>query len=153
MYDVKPVTTAHATACGPACLKMLLDYYGHEVPLETLIQECSLSVDGCTAADMLRVGKAHGLTAMAAYKEDAAAVLRQDRPAILYWRYSHFVVFAGLNEDGEPVICNPSRGRYPIDPGTFRALYSGLALSSGRPEDMIPEDYFGEHDPDPDYFD
>ena len=152
IFDIDPVTTRHPTACGPACLKMLLDYYGHPVELEQLIEECGLGVHGCTSADMLRVGRAHGLTAMAAYREDAAAVLRQDRPAILWWRYNHFVVFGGVNEAGEPVILNPGRGRYPIDAGTFAALYSGIALVNGRPDDLPPEDYFGEHAPEPDYF-
>lgn len=153
IFDIIPVTTIHNTACGPTCLKMLLAYYGHDVPLDDLIRECGVSVNGCTAKDVIRVGRAHGLTDMAAYKEDAAALLRQDRPAIINWRYNHFVVYCGTNEIGEPVICNPGRGMYPIDAGTFRTLYTGIALSNGRPEDMMPEDFFGEHEPEPDYFD
>ena len=37
MFDILPVTTDHMAACGPACLKMLLAYYGIEVPLDQLI--------------------------------------------------------------------------------------------------------------------
>ena len=37
MYDITPVTTAHHTACGPACLKMLLAYYGHDAELDDLV--------------------------------------------------------------------------------------------------------------------
>lgn len=152
MFDVTLVTTRHQIACGPACLKMLLAYYGTDVDLDTLITECGVSVNGCTAADVLRVGRAHGLTAMAAYREGSDAVLRQDRPAILYWRHQHFVVYAGLNDAGEPVICNPGQGRYAIDVGSFNALYSGIALCNGRPADQFPADYFGENEPEPDYF-
>ena len=144
MYDVTPVTTRHETACGPACLKMLLGYYGIDVPLDTLIEECGVRVNGSAAKDLLRVGRAHGLAGFASYSETPEDVLRQDRPAIIWWRYTHFIVFCGTDEAGEPWICNPSQGRYRIDAGTFRTLCSGLeagtcvALCNGRPEDVYP---------------
>ena len=153
MFDVKFVSQPRMTCCGPASLKMLLGYYGHDAPIDTLIAECGVSVDGCTAADLLRVGRAHGLEAMAAYRMDASALLRQDRPAIIHWRYNHFVVFCGLDDKGEPVIANPGRGCFAIDAETFRTLYAGIALANGAPADLPPEDYFGEHTPEPDYFD
>ena len=154
MFDITLTTTNRQTCCAPACLKMLLDFYGHGAPLDTLIEECGVSVIGCTAADVLRVGRAHGLEGMSAWKMDADTVMRNDRPAILWWHYNHFVVFAGLNAQGEPVICNPMRGMFAIDAGTFRARYSGVALCNGHPSDILPaDDYFGEHEPEPDYFD
>ena len=152
MFDIEFVSQKRATLCGPACLKMLLGWYGHSADLDELAEECHVSVDGCTAKDLLRVGREHGLDDMAAYKTDAASVLRQDRPAILYWRHCHFVIYGGLNDAGEPVLYNPGRGVYPIDRGTFEVLYSGVMLSNGRPADLPPEDYFGENEPEPDYF-
>lgn len=137
MYDVKPVTCGHATACGPTSLKMLLDYYGVDVPLETLIDECQIGVAGCNATTLLRVGRDHGLD-MTSWKMTAADMIRQDRPAILWWRYTHFVVFCGLNDKDEPVICNPSSGRFPIARATFEEAFSGVALCNGTPEDYKP---------------
>lgn len=142
MYDVIPVTTSHHTACGPACLKMLLAWYGIEVDLDQLIEECGVKINGCTMKDLIRVGKAHGLDELAAWREEPEDVLQQDRPAIVWWRYAHYVVFAGLNERNEPVICNPAQGRYSIDAGTFKSMLSGLepgtcvALCNGKPEDL-----------------
>lgn len=156
MYDVKPVTTTHQTACGPACLKMLMRYYGQDIDLDALISECGVGVAGCTAADLIRVGRAHGLNALAAYKiTTTESLLKQDRPAILWWQYTHFVVFCGLNDNGEPVICNPNSGRFPISVETLaRKFADGIAICNGRPEDLIEtEDYFGENTPEPDYFD
>lgn len=153
MYDVKPVTTAHKTACGPACLKMLLKYYGREADLQTLIEECGVNVPGCTAKDLLRVGRAHGLEDISSWKTDAEAVFRQDRPAILWWRYAHFVVYCGLDEKDEPVICNPSSGRFSISRDAFKRLFSGVSVCVGAPHDIIDtKDYFGENEPEPDYF-
>ncbi len=151
MYDVTPVTTEHLTACGPASLAMLLAYYGQSVPLDDLIDECDTRMIGCTGADLLRVGRLHGLD-MLAYEMSADELLRQDRPAIIWWKYGHWCAFCGRNAKGEPVICNPCRGRYPLDAGTFGALYSGVALFSGVPTEL-PPDYFGEQAEEPDYFD
>lgn len=142
MFDVKLVTTRHTTACGPACLKMLLGYYGIEAELDTLIEECGVTVNGCTAGDLIRVGRAHGLAEMSSWQEGLEDVFRQDRPAIIWWQYNHFIVYCGLNDAGEPVIANPMRGRYAIDRGTFAALCSGfqpgtcVALCNGKPLDI-----------------
>ena len=137
MYDVIPIITPHATACGPTCLAMLLGYYGIDVPPDDLIRECGVTVAGCTAKDLLRVGRAHGLD-MKTYKETAEDAMSMDRPAILWWRYTHFVVFCGLSEKDEPVICNPSSGRFPISREAFARCFSGIALTNGDTGDFVP---------------
>lgn len=152
MYDVKPVTTATANACGPASLKMLLNYYGVDVTLEDLIRECCTGIIGCTAADLIRVSNKHGLD-MHGYKTDADAVMKQDRPAILFWKFTHYVVFCGMNDKGEPVICNPSCGRFAISVDAFTRFFSGIELCNGRPDDVFDtDDYFGENTVEPDFF-
>lgn len=154
MYDVSPVTSPRSTDCGPTCLKMLLEYYGQDVPLETLIAECGESIVGCSGTDLLRVGRAHGLD-MTAWRMSVDELLRQDRPAIIHWRFSHWCIFCGLNEQGEPVICNPDRGRYHIGKSDFGRFYSDVCLFNGTPYplDQFSADYFGEHEPEPHYFD
>lgn len=134
MYDVIPITTEHDTACGPASLKMLLQYYGIEVDLAQLIEECGVSVNGCTGKDILRVGRAHGLD-MTAFRMDAEETIKQDRPCICWWKFRHFVVYCGKDDNGEPVICNPSRGRYSIDAESFASFYSDVAFFNGEPKD------------------
>lgn len=152
MYDVKAVTTEHQTACGAASLKMLLDYYGKSVTLYELIAECGVKITGCTGKDIMVTGNKHGLD-LHSWRMDAEALLIQDRPAIIWWRHRHWVVFCGLNDAGEPVIANPSSGRYAIPVSTFNERYSEIAIFNGRPDDLIPEDYWGENSETPEYFD
>lgn len=135
MYDINPITSPKQTDCGPTCLKMLLAFYGQDVPLEQLIDECNTRLIGCSAKDILRVGKAHGLD-MIAYQMDAEEAMRQDKPAVIWWMYNHFVVFAGMDEDGKAVICNPDRGRYRVSKGTFKSFYTRVALFNGEPHDI-----------------
>lgn len=132
MFDVRPMTTGNSVACGPTSLRMLLDHYGIDVPLDQLVEECDLKVEGCTAADLLRVGRAHGLD-MTAWRMDAEELVRQDRPAIVYWRHCHWCVVCGMDDDGRVGICNPSRGFYRMAEGTFASLYSGVCLANGEP--------------------
>ena len=133
MFDVIPVTCKHETACGPTSLKMLLAYYGVDVDLDTLIDECNARIIGTSGKDLLRVGRLHGLTDMVAFEMDAEELIVQDRPAIIYWTYNHWVVFCGQDENGQVVICNPKNGRYRMSQGTFKSLYTNVALFNGEP--------------------
>lgn len=131
MYDVKPVTSPKPYDCGPTCLKMLLDYYGIDVPLEQLTRECAPTMVGTSAKTIMEVGRAHGLD-MQTYSMDAAELVRQDRPAIVFWKYQHFVVFCGRDEDGRVSICNPDLGRYRMSEGTFATYATGIDTHPGQ---------------------
>lgn len=142
MFDVRLITQSKSTACGPACLAMLLDYYGIEADVEALIAECNVGVSGASAGDLLRVGRAHGMPDFAAWSETPEDVLRQDRPGIIWWRFVHWIVFCGLNEAGDPVICNPARGRFALDRESFTSMCAGMTegtcvcLANGEPQDL-----------------
>ena len=142
MFDVTPYTTGRPYDCGPACLVMMLQYYGQPADFDELRKACDTRMSGCSMTTLRKVGAANGLPDLKAWSMDAEEIMRQDRPAILWWKYNHYVVFCGLNDAGDVVICNPSRGRYAIDPGSFAALITGInplqgvALFNGDPEDM-----------------
>ena len=136
MFDVIPVTSSIQVDCGPTCLKMLLAYYDIDVPLEDLIAECNTRVIGCSGADLMRVARAHGMDDVKAFRMDAAELVRQDRPAIIWWKYQHWCVFCGQNDAGQVVIVNPDRGMYPLDKESFSCMYTGVAIFNGDPEDL-----------------
>ncbi len=135
MFDVLPVTSPKPMDCGATCLKMLLAYYGQDVELDELAKKCNTRIIGCTAADINRVGLEYGLD-MKAFRETAEDLMKQDRPAIIWWKYAHFVVFCGLDEDGKVVICNPDIGRYRMSKETFSCFFTEIALCNGTPEDL-----------------
>ena len=135
MFDVIPITSPNPTDCGATCMKMLLAYYGEDVPLENLIKECNTRIIGCTAKDLLRVGRDHGLD-MKAFKMDAEELVRQDRPSIIWWKYSHFVVLCGKDDEGKVVICNPDLGRYRMSFATFASFFTEICLFNGEPSDL-----------------
>lgn len=138
MFDVKPVTSPKLTDCGTTCLKMLLDYYGIDVPIDELNKECHTRIAGSSGKDLNECGRKHGLD-MKAFKMDAEELVKQDRPGIIWWRYNHWVVFCGQDETGKVVICNPDKGRYRMSFGTFKSFYTEVGLFNGEPQDL-PED-------------
>lgn len=138
VFDVTPITSPKRFDCGATCLQMLLDYYGTKVDLDVLTEELNTRLVGCSAKDMLRVGRLHGLD-MKAWKETAEDVLKQDRPSVVWWKYCHWIIVCGVDDDGKVVICNPDKGRYRLSKSNFAVMYTGVCLTNGTPEDL-PED-------------
>ena len=143
MFNVTPIVSERSLDCGPTCLKMLLEYYNINVDLEQLISECNVKINGCTVGDLRRVANLHGLDVtiwddrsddpeIASAKIDM--VINQDRPAIVWWKHTHFCIFCGKNNKNEVVIINPDSGKFPISQGTFKSFYSGVSITHGTPE-------------------
>ena len=135
MFDVKPVTSKKSSDCGAACMVSFLGYYGEEVTLDQMVRECCTKVQGSTGKDLITCGRAHGLD-MKAWRTDTGDIVRNfDRPAIIWWKYNHWCIYCGLNDFGQVVICNPSRGRYAVSVSLFNAFYSGVCLTNETPPD------------------
>jgi ABC-type bacteriocin/lantibiotic exporter with double-glycine peptidase domain len=73
---------------------------------------------------------------MHAYKMDAEELVRQDRPSIIWWKYSHFVVLCGQDDEGRIVICNPDIGRYRMSFSTFASFFTENCFFNGEPHDL-----------------
>ena len=108
---------------------------GEDVDLDQLIEECNTKITGCTAKELVDAGRLHELN-LKAYKTDLDGILSADRPAIIWWEYSHWCVYCGLNDEGKVVICNPDRGRYSMSKGIFKMFYTDVALFNGEPQDL-----------------
>ena len=135
MFDVKPITSPIEQDCGATCMAMLLDYYGDPVTVADMNKECNIKINGTSAKDLMNVGRKHGLD-MRCFKMDTEELSKQDRPAIVWWKYSHFCMFCGMDEAGKIVVCNPDKGLYRMSKGLFNAFYSGIAIFNGEPHDI-----------------
>lgn len=135
MFDVKSITSPKECDCGATCLQMMLDYYGTQTDLATLIEDCNTNIWGCNAKDLINAGSKHGLD-LHAYSMPTDELLAIDRPAIVWWKNNHFVIYCGQSEDGKVVIANPDKGRYGIRKGVFDAYYCEVAITNGEPDDL-----------------
>ena len=124
----------HASECGAACLGIILSYFGRWVPLTELREQCEVSRDGSSAASIVRAARHFGLACSGlSVRADQLKLL--PLPAILFWQYSHFVVFEGF--DGRHFYLNdPATGRRRLSADEFIQGYSGIALRFTRGDDF-----------------
>lgn len=123
-----PVVLQMATAdCAPACLAMILRWFGIHVPLSTCRQECSNARDGTTAHELIAAARARGLTARGlAGPADALPAL--PLPIIVHWGTNHFVVVEQFRRRTVRLV-DPAVGRRTVTSEAFAASYSGVVLT------------------------
>ena len=126
----------HASECGAACLGMILAYFGRWVPLTDLREKCEVSRDGSSAASILRASRHYGL-ACSGLSVSTDQLKKLQLPLILFWKFSHFVVFEGFDEHNF-YLNDPSTGRRRLTADEFNKGYSGIALRFQRGTDFRP---------------
>lgn len=63
MINIKPFKQSDDSRCGPACIKMALDYYGIEASEDELCERCDHTYElGCTNVQMKEALEAYGLS-------------------------------------------------------------------------------------------
>lgn len=139
MFDVPVYTSPKVNDCAATCLKMIADYYDVEVgTIADLAKELNTRLIGCTALDLKNVAISHGMN-FKAFNMEAEELYSETKPAIIWWKYKHFVVFCGMNDKDEPVIINPDRGRFSLDKGSFESMYTKVAIFNGPFENLQEE--------------
>ena len=127
--NVPQVMQMEATECGAACLTMILAYYGRWIPLEEAREACGVSRDGSKAVNILRAARSYGLEADG-YTFDLEGLRdNAELPCILFWNFSHFVVFTGFSANGKWAFLNdPARGQVRVSIHDFDRSFTGIAL-------------------------
>ncbi len=134
---VPTVLQMEAVECGAASLAMVLAYYGRWIPLEQLRVECGVTRDGSNAGQLAKVARRHGLTAKGKRYELDSLRTESTRPLILFWAFSHFVVFEGVRGDRYQ-INDPAAGRRLVDEQEFSRKFTGIAIEFDRGPEFEP---------------
>src|SRR5215510_4407016 len=115
-----------ATECGPACLAMVLAYYGKHVPLSEVREATGVNRDGVDSLTLLKAARWYGLQGRG-MKLDLDALPYLERGTILHWDFSHFVVFDQLRKGGVDIV-DPASGRRFVTTEEFSRSFTGVAL-------------------------
>lgn len=126
LLDVPLVRQPTTDACGAACLQAVLSFWtGYDRPEEELYDELGTTDDGCSPDDIVRVARAHGLSAEIAsdleiadleelHEMGATPILNiqawkadGELPTRNTWKDGHYVVLVGLTGEGI-VVMDPS---------------------------------------------
>ena len=127
---VPTVLQMEETECGAASLGMVLAHFGRHVALAELRQRCSVSRDGSKANNMLAAARGYGLTAKG-FRRPFPHLGDAPLPAILFWRFSHWVVLEGFRPNAV-LINDPAAGRRVVPLDEAERDYSGISLQFER---------------------
>lgn len=103
-----------AKDCGPACLKMVAEYYGQEYSLDFLRDKCHITKSGVSLLGISEAAEAIGLHSIGAKMDiEQLKEIVQDIPVILHWNENHFVVVYKTpkpKKEGIFYVADPGRG-------------------------------------------
>ncbi|MER7859265.1 NHLP family bacteriocin export ABC transporter peptidase/permease/ATPase subunit [Amycolatopsis japonica] len=115
-----------ATECGAAALGIVLGHHGRHVPLEELRQSCGVSRDGSTASSVIKAARNYGLTAKGIQcGVDHFGEL--PLPAILFWKFEHFVVLEGAGAK-KVWLNDPAVGLRTLPWDEVERAYTGVTI-------------------------
>lgn len=122
--------------CGAACLAMALRYLGRRVPLDELRDMTGTGRDGVSALSIVQAARAYGVQARGV-QADLADLRNLPRGSILYWEFSHFVVFERSTRRGV-VVMDPAHGRRSVPAEVVRRAYTGVAVTFEPTDEFDP---------------
>ncbi len=119
-----------ATECGAASLGAILAYHGVYQTLEQLRKACDISRDGSSALSLVSVAESFNLTAQGVQADLDNLVDRVIFPAIIFWKFNHFLVLEGFDTKKEIYYLNdPAEGRRTVTREEFDDNFTGIALN------------------------
>jgi len=134
--QVPHVPTFTLLDCGPACLASILRYFGKDVRLQEVIQQCGGSHQGTSALTLLEAAKRFGLRGRA-IKIDIEALSQLPPATILFWQFNHYVVLERQVRQGI-LIVDPNAGRRKVGFAELSNLFTGVAIVFEKGESFTP---------------
>lgn len=116
-----------AVECGAASLAMVLAYHGRWVPLERLRVDCGVSRNGSNAWNVMEAARRYGCEAKG-FKVGLEKLGDLRLPAIIFWRFNHFVVLEKIDRKGAQ-INDPAQGRQHMSWAEMDRNFTGIAIT------------------------
>ncbi|MNS01959.1 Toxin RTX-I translocation ATP-binding protein [compost metagenome] len=120
------VRASEGAECGLACMAMIARYHGHDVDLNGLRQQFSLSMSGATLRSLMDLSDKFGF-APRALRVELGALPKIRLPAILHWDLNHFVVLKSVTKT-KAVIHDPALGARTYTIAELSKHFTGVVL-------------------------
>jgi ATP-binding cassette, subfamily B, bacterial CvaB/MchF/RaxB len=131
------IRQSEMSECGIACLAMVANWHGHELDLASLRRKFPTSSRGLTLGALTKYAAELGLESKA-MKVPLAYLERLDKPAILHWDLSHFVVLSDARGD-RIEIYDPAKGVCRLSLAQASDHFTGIALELRPGNSFVPE--------------
>lgn len=124
--------------CGAACVAMILGYYGRPTQLKECREKISIGRDGVSAASIKELAQSFGLSVSAYTIKDTLPLKNLSEPAIIHWRFNHFVILESISDQSAQII-DPAIGRKVIPLQQFEESFTGILLSFSKLGPLLPK--------------
>lgn len=111
-----------AKDCGPACLKMVAQYYGKYYSLQYLRDLCGITRDGVSLYDISYAAEKIGLRTISVKANVDDIIKRIPLPCIIHWESDHFVVVYKTT-DSRIYISDPAKGLVSYSINDFKVKW------------------------------
>lgn len=95
--------------CGPACLQMIMNYHGSNIPLQKIRSHAFLNKSGVSLLSLSNAAKEFGFESFAVQLTIEQLILEFNNPCILHWKGNHFIVLLEINSNTIK-IADPAHG-------------------------------------------
>jgi ABC-type bacteriocin/lantibiotic exporter with double-glycine peptidase domain len=113
--------------CGPAALKMILDYHGVNVRLGDLERKAGYTGRGMNMSSLSRLATSFGLDARG-WRLGMDDLRRSCMPAILFVENTHFVVLDSIGDRCDFFVRDPAKGKMRLSKSKLLKIWRGEAL-------------------------
>lgn len=90
--------------CGPACLRMVSNYYGKKCSAEEIRQKCYSSREGVSLLSISDAAESMGFRALGVDITWNQLMDQAPLPAIVHWNQNHFVVVYEIRSRRNQVV-------------------------------------------------
>lgn len=117
----------NAVECGAICLAMILIYYGRQVSVSAVREQCGIGRDGLSAFGLVKAARAFGMRTRAITVE-SHDLRFLPLPAIIHWNFNHFLVVERWSPGSIDVV-DPAIGRMRLSSGEFERSFTGVVIT------------------------
>ncbi|NHA05824.1 peptidase domain-containing ABC transporter [Mucilaginibacter sp. HC2] len=131
--------------CGPACLKMVTEYFGRKYSLDYFRDHSFMSKNGATLKGLCIAAEGVGLMTTTLRLNYEKLKANQLYPSILFWNQKHYVVLYNIQSKGKKdriTISDPSHGIINLDEDTFLKSWATFPDDKGVMIAMSPGENF-----------
>jgi ATP-binding cassette subfamily B protein RaxB len=134
--SVSLVMQSEASECGIACLSMVSSYFGKHILLRELRAIMPASQQGLSMHQLIDYAQTLGMSCRA-LKLDLKELSQLQRPAILHWDFSHFVVLTKVSRR-YVYISDPAIGDRKLSWSQVSKSFTGVALELRPDHEFAP---------------
>ena len=124
-----------AMDCGPACLKMVAEFYKRNFSLESLRKKCYITREGVSFLGLSEAADSLGFRTIGVKIPFEILNENVPLPCIVHWRQRHFIVVYKIKDD-KLWVADPAAGHIKFSREEFISAWASTVVD-GKPSGLV----------------